>query len=467
MRLIKQFFLLLLFISTISCAESQQNLSGWENVDEILNEIVPPVFPNRSINIMDLGAKNDGITDCLGFIKKGIDSLSNMGGGTLLIPAGNYFVKGAIHLKSNINLHLEKDSKLLFSTIPKDYLPVVYTRWEGVECFNYSSLIYAYNQTNIAITGSGTLNGQASNENWWSWKGKKEFNWEDGMPNQNTDRNLLMKMNNEKIDVNQRVFGNGHYLRPNFIQFYNCKNILMEDFTVKDSPMWIIHPVLSENITVKNIKSIGSGPNNDGLDPESCKNVLIENCFFSNGDDCIAIKSGRNNDGRRINVPSENIVVRNCEMKDGHGGIVLGSEISGGVRNVFLENCKMDSPNLDRAIRLKTNTRRGGIIENLFVRNVEVGEVSDAVVRINMLYDPKEDSDSSFLPVIRNINVSNVTSKKSKYGLRFEGLDNSKITGVNISNCNFEGVKSGNIFNNVDGIILNEVIINGKEAKVD
>jgi polygalacturonase len=464
MKLIRLFLYLLLSAllvsSTISCAENQQNKMGWENVDEILKEVIPPKFPDRTISILDLGAKNDGVSDCLGFIKTGIDSLESLGGGVLLIPAGDYLVGGPIHLKSNVNLHLAEGSKILFSTNPEDYLPVVFTRWEGVECYNYSALVYAYKQTNIAITGLGTLHGQGSDDNWWSWKGKKEYSWKEGMPNQKADRDLLMQMNNNKVDVKERIFGDGHYLRPNFIQFYECNNILMEDFTVKDSPMWIIHPVLSENITVRRVKSVGSGPNNDGLDPESSKNILIEDCYFDNGDDCIAIKSGRNNDGRRINVASENIVVRNCKMKDGHGGIVLGSEISGGVKNVFLENCEMDSPSLDRAIRIKTNIHRGGIIENLFVRNVTVGEVGDAVIRINMNYDPKETSGGGYLPVIRNINISNVTSKKSNYGLRLEGLENSFITDITVTDCTFNGAKKGNIISMVKDADFKNVITN-------
>jgi len=212
-----------------------------------------------------------------------------------------------------------------------------------------------------------------------------------------------MKMNNEGVPVEKRIFGKGYYLRPNFVQFIKCKNILLEDITITNSPMWIIHPVLSENITIKNVKTISDGPNTDGCDPESCKNVLIDNCYFDNGDDCIAIKSGRNLDGRRINVPSENIIVRNSIMKDGHGGVSIGSEISGSCRNVFIEKCKMDSPNLDRALRIKSNSYRGGIVENIFMRNVEVGEVSNAVVNLNMRYDPNEGNDGKYPPVFRNI----------------------------------------------------------------
>jgi len=455
--------LFLLFINSCKVDEIKPEI-GWDHLDQILKNIVPPTFQDKSFNILDYGAIADGETDSRPAIEKAIAECSMEGGGKVVVPSGTYFSKGPIHMISNVNLHLEEGSLINFSIDSKDYLPVVFTRWEGVEVMNYSPLIYALDEENIAITGKGILDGQASSENWWSWKGKKEFGWKEGMPNQNmkTDRVNLMKMNENSTPVDERIFGDGHYLRPNFIQFYRCKNILMEDFTVKNSPMWIIHPVLSKNITIRGVKSIGPGPNNDGCDPESCKDVLIENCYFDNGDDCIAIKSGRNQDGRRVNVPSENIIVRNCKMKDGHGGIVMGSEISGGVRNVYLENCEMDSPNLDRAVRIKSNSYRGGIVENIFVRNVKVGEVGGAIVRLNMFYAPKEGSDGKFPPTFRNIQISNITSLKSKYGLRFEGIENSKIQNVLVKNCSFEGVEKGNIIENVENLKIEDVIINGE-----
>ena len=174
--------------------------------------------------------------------------------------------------------------------------------------------------------------------------------------------------------------------------------MLIEGVTIVNSPMWEIHPVLCQNVTVRDV-SIGShGPNNDGCDPESCRDVLIEGCMFDTGDDCIAIKSGRNDDGRRVNVPSENVIIRNCTMKDGHGGVVIGSEISGGVRNVFAEHCRMDSPHLDRALRLKNNAVRGGVVEDIYMRDVTVGQVAEAVLTIDFFY---EEGDSGSVPADR------------------------------------------------------------------
>jgi polygalacturonase len=226
--------------------------------------------------------------------------------------------------------------------------------------------------------------------------------------------------------------------------------------------MWFIHPVLCENITVKNVTTKSIGPNTDGCNPESCKNVLIKGCNFSNGDDCIAIKSGRNNDGRRLAKPSENIIVQDCKMNDGHGGVVMGSEISGGVKNVFVENCVMDSPDLDRAIRLKSNTYRGGTIENVFVRNIKIGEVRETVLKINMKYAPHEGPGGEFLPVIKNIFLENITSKKSEHALVLDGLENSKIENIFIKDCSFDGVENKSILNHVDRLELSNVYINGK-----
>jgi polygalacturonase len=225
--------------------------------------------------------------------------------------------------------------------------------------------------------------------------------------------------------------------------------------------MWILNPVLCTNVTIRNVTIISHGPNNDGCDPESSKDVLIENCFFDTGDDCIAIKSGRDHDGRRVNVASENIIIRGCTMKDGHGGVVIGSEVSGNVRNVFAENCEMSSPNLERALRIKSNSNRGGIVENIYFRNVTVGDVADAVVRINMFY-ANETGDNH--PQVRNVQVSNVTSKKSVYGIRIEGEEDYPVENIVIENCSFENASKGNILTGVKNLKLTEVKVNGKSV---
>jgi len=268
---------------------------------------------------------------------------------------------------------------------------------------------------------------------------------------------MLNDMGERGVPVEQRVFGQGHFLRPNFVQPYRCRNVLIEGVTIRNSPMWELNPVLCSNVTVRGVTISSHGPNNDGCDPESCRDVLIEDCIFDTGDDCIAIKSGRNNDGRRVAVPSENIIVRNCTMKDGHGGVVLGSEISGGCSNVFVENCKMDSPNLGRALRFKDNARRGGIIENVFMRNVEVGRVSEAILTIDLLYE--EGSNGVHQAVVRNVELENVRSQSSPRVMWIVGYPGAVIDGVRFRNCVFRGVETAEMLSHAGSVLFDKVTI--------
>ena len=421
--------------------------AGWEQVPKILSRIKAPTFPDRDFNITDYGAVSDGNTNCSEAFKKAISAANQAGGGRVVVPAGS-FLTGAIHLKSNVNLYVSEGAVIKFSTDPNMYLPAVYTRWEGIECMNYSPLIYAYKQKNIAITGKGTLDGQGAN--WWHWKKNRE------------DRIALAKQGENGAPVKDRLYG-GKTLRPNMIEPYLCKNILIEGITIRNGPFWHIHPVLSQNITIRNVRVDGMGPNNDGCDPESCKDVLIEGCFFNTGDDCIAIKSGRNDDGRRVNVPTENVIIRNCQMKAGHGGVVIGSEMSGGVRNVFAENCTMDDPNLDRVLRLKTNSLRGGFIENVYARNITVGQVKESILHIYYFYG--EGDKGGFVPIVRNINMENVTCKQSKYAFFLKGYERSPITDVHVKNCTFENIASGDVISNVKNMVLENVKINESVMK--
>jgi polygalacturonase len=455
------FFLALILATLLSACNTSKSAAhtGWDRVPLVLKEIVAPEFPARDFDITAYGAVGDGNTDCSEAFRQAIDACNAAGGGRIIIPQG-IFLTGAIHLKSNVNLHVTQNSTILFSKDPQKYLPVVYTRFEGVECMNYSPFVYAYEEENIAITGSGTLDGQAGSDVWWPWKGKSDDGWQAGEPNQKHDRAELFRMAEEGVPVKERIFGENHYLRPNFIQLYKCKNILIDSVTIKRSPMWEIHPVLCENITVQNLNIISHGPNNDGCNPESSKNVLIKNSYFDTGDDCIAIKSGRNADGRRVDAASENIVIQGCTMKDGHGGVVIGSEMSGSCRNVFVEDCTMDSPNLERALRIKTNSMRGGVVENIYLRNVTVGEVSDAVVKINFNYG--EGDVGQHTPVVRDIYVSNITSRKSRYAISLAGYERSPVTNFNLDNCRFEGVQEGNMVRHYKNLNMKNVYINGQ-----
>ncbi len=451
-----------LFVASCSNNNKQQKpLTGWDKVAEIRDNIQPPTFPDKDFSIMDFGAVKDSTKDCLPAIKKAIAACNEAGGGRVIIPAGTYYVKGPIHLKSNVNLHLEKGSVLKFSTDPNDYLPVVKTRYEGIELMNYSPLIYAYGKENIAITGEGILDGQASNENWWWWCGDKRFGWKEGMPSQRDSANRpeLARLAAQGVPAGERIFGKGHYLRPTFVEPYKCKNVLIKGVTIKNSPFWMLHPTLSENVTIDGVSTISYGPNNDGCDPESCNNMIIKNCYFSNGDDCIAIKSGRDEDGRRINIPTKNLIIEDCVMRDGHGGVVIGSESSGGVENIFAQNCEMDSPNLDRAIRIKSNARRGGTLKNFYFRNIEVGQVHEAVIKINMFYFNEK---GNYIPTLDSVFIDHVTSQKSEYAINIQGIENHPLRGIFINNCEFNDVEKENVIKNAVNVHITNTTINGE-----
>lgn len=433
--------------------------SAWETeVPKIMARIKPPVFPKRDFLITKFGAKAGVQNDSTAAISQAIDACSKAGGGRVVVPEGE-FLTGAVRLKSKVNLYVSKGATLKFSPDTKKY-PLVFTRWEGMECINFSPFIYAFEQTNVAVTGGGTLDGQSSNEFWWPWNGRPQYGWKEGQPNQRAARARLYKMMETGVPVKDRVFGEGSFLRPNFIQPYRCKNVLIEGVKIINSPMWELHPVLCENVTVRGVRVSSRGPNNDGCDPESCRDVLIKDCFFDTGDDCIAIKSGRNEDGRRIGVPTENVVIQGCQMRDGHGGVTVGSEISGGVRNVFAEDCRMDSPNLDHALRVKNNAARGGLLENFYFRNITVGQVAHAVVTIDFNYE--EGAKGKFTPVMRNYFVENVRSGKSDYAVDLQGLDKAPIVNVQMKDVTFDNVAKGSIVRNVEGIKLDEVKVNGK-----
>jgi polygalacturonase len=430
----------------------------WLQVQTIRSNIHSPSFPKRDFDIRKFGAVGNGRSDCTEAFRKAIESCHSSGGGRVIVPAGE-FMTGAIHLLSRVNLHLLPGATIRFSHDPSMY-PLVFTRYEGIELMNYSPFLYAFGQQDVAITGQGTIDGNADDEHWWPWTGNKRFGWKPGQPTQAKDRELLHQMGAKGIPVSKRVFGPGHHLRPNLMQPYRCQNVLIEGVTLLNSPMWNMHPVLSTNVTVRGVTVRSSGPNTDGCDPESCNGVLIENCTFDTGDDCIAIKSGRDNDGRRLHTPSENIVIRGCHMKRGHGGVTIGSEITGGVRNVFAESCRMDGPGLYDVLRLKNNILRGGHLENIYARNMQAGQVSDAGLSINDFYGHSQGG--HYLPVIRNIELRKVTLGKCRRALDLRGLRQAPIQNVRVVDCDFESVAEPSIVQNVKGLSLDGVKINGK-----
>ncbi|MEH6397158.1 glycoside hydrolase family 28 protein [Pseudoalteromonas sp.] len=444
--------------------EAPISADDWQMAEQIKANIVVPTFPAKQFNIKDFGAKENGQYDCTQAIKGAIEACHAQGGGQVYIPNGTYLT-GAIHLLSNVNLHLADNAILSFSTDPTHYLPEVFTRWEGLEMMGYSPLIYAYEQENIAITGKGTLQGNGDNQTWWPWKGPhKEGHWDlikdsqGKVLHQREARDQLMVDAEAGVPVSERIYSTGAYLRPPFIQPYKCKNILIQGVTIKNSPFWLVNPVLCQSVTVDKVNFSSHGPNSDGCDPESCDHVHIKNCVFDTGDDCIAIKSGRNADGRRVGIPSQNIIIENCHMKEGHGGVVIGSEISGGVNNVFVQNCTMDSPHLERAIRIKTNSVRGGLIEHIRIRNVDVGTVKNAVV-INFYYE--EGDAGQFDPTVRDIQIENLHCKNvlSK-AFYLNGFERAPINDIHFKNCHFDQVGSKSIVAHVNNMSLDNVTLN-------
>ena len=438
----------LFLIALLAAPAVRADQSPWAQVPDILAHIQVPTFPDHDFVITNFGAVPDGKTDCSKAIARAIDACAQVGGGRVVVPAGE-FLTGAIHLKSDVELHLAAGATLEFNTDPREYLPPVFTRFEGMECWNYSPLIYAYGQTNIAVTGEGTLDGQADKTHWWLWKGRESR----GAEARPAAGARLVQMVADGVPVAQRRFGEGDDLRPNFIQFNRCRNVLIEGVHIRRSPMWEINPVLCTNVVVRGVDIVSHGPNNDGCDPESCRDVLIENCRFDTGDDCIAIKSGRNNDGRRIGVPSADLVIRHCTMRDGHGGVTIGSEISGSCSNVFVEDCQMSSPNLACVLRLKSNAERGGIIRNIFLRNATVGRVADSVLQIDFLYE--EGTNGPYHPVARNVVMENVTVHETPRVLNVRGFPGAEISGVRIYHSTFRQVEKPDVARDADVKLIN------------
>lgn len=468
--------ILLTVFSSICCKNTKEEQiskedNPWKNFSHILKNTVEPVFKADTLNIIDFGAVADKKTLNTASFTKAINQCSLNGGGVVLVPKGKYLT-GPIHLEDNVNLHLEEGSEILFSVNPDDYYPLVHTSFEGIELMNYSPLIYAYKKKNIAITGKGVLNGQANETNWWPWKGSTSeggtYGFTKGQPSQKDSLNLpvLMDMGQNAIPVEKRVFGKGHYLRPNFVEPFECTNVLIKDVKIINAPFWIIHPMKSTNVIVDSVTVQSHGPNNDGCDPEYSKNVIIRNCTFNTGDDCIAIKAGRDAEGRRIGIKSENIVVQNCKMIDGHGGVVIGSEMSAGVSNIFVENCEMDSPNLERAIRIKSNSRRGGVVDGVYVRNVNIGQVKEAVLKINMHYAIYGDQTGEFIPEVRNVILENVTVKDGgKYAILADGHEKAPIDNIVFKNVKIEKVNKEFSLKNVSNIKIINTYINNKKIK--
>lgn len=399
----------------------------------------PPCFPHGIFDIRDYGAVGDGATSNTRAFRLAIEACCEAGGGMVRVPAGTWLT-GPVHLCSNANLRLERGALLRFSTRFEDYLPVVFTRWEGIECYNYSPLIYAHDCENVAVTGEGTLDGQG--QAWWHWKALQQ-----------AAAKTLYGAESDGIPVENRIFGSEEAaLRPQFLQTIRCRNVFVEGVTFLNGPMWTVHPVYCESVLVRRITVRSNGPNTDGLNPDSCRNLLVEGCDFATGDDCIAINSGMNEDGWRVSMPCENIVIRNCTMSQGHGAVAIGSGMSGGVRNVYVADCRFVGG--DQGIRLKSMRGRGGFVENIFFENIQMAGLCREAIVLNMFYGSSTaESASTTPPVFRNIHVRDVTCQSAGVAVSLRGLPEQPIERVVLENLRLNAVE-GIHCRDVDGLAL-------------
>lgn len=421
-------------------------IEGWDMVPEIMKNISAPQFRDTVFDIKNYGAKSDTTFNSLPAIMAAINDCNTHGGGKVLIPKGTYLSKGSIILKSNVNLHLEEGARLEFSTEPKDYLPMVLTKWEGTECYNYSPFIYSYQSINVALTGKGIIDGNGSAV-FNNWRRKQD---------PATDR--LRQMGQDSIPVYKRIFGEGWYLRPGMIQFFGCKNVLVEDIKIYDSPFWIIHPVYCDNVIVRGVYIDSNNYNNDGCDPESSSNVLIENVDFNVGDDGIAIKSGRDQEGWQIGRATENVIVRNCHFA--RWAITIGSEMSGGVRNIFIEDCKIDS--CRNGIYFKSNLDRGGFFENLYMRNIEADICSWGVVNFRTDYHGYRGGNHP--TQFRNITVENIVCNRvDSVAIMANGVDEAKLYNITLRNIKVKQAPKAIQMKNVVNLKLENIEVNGKQ----
>jgi polygalacturonase len=421
------------------------------------------------VDMAVVGAKQDGKTLNTTLINNTITRLNTKGGGTLFFPAGKYLT-GAIKLKSNITIELEAGATLLFSDNFDDYLPFVEMRHEGILMKSFCPLIYAVDAENITIKGEGKIDGQG--KKWWDEfyrviedlkaNGIHDFNKYQPMWDKANDAKALYAETNEDyISSMQRRF-----FRPPFIQPIRCKNIKIQGITIINSPFWTVNPEFCENITVEGVTINNPlSPNTDGINPESCRYVHIANCHISVGDDCITLKSGRDLQARKLGMADENITITNCTMLAGHGGVVIGSEMSGGVKKVTISNCVFDGT--DRGIRIKSTRGRGGVVEDIQVSNIVMKNINEEAITLDLLYSkmPVEPL-SERTPIFRNINISNITGSDVLIPIKIRGLEESPISDITFTNINIDG-KQKCVFQNYKNIKMNDVFVNGQKISVE
>jgi len=401
-------------------------------------------------DIVKYGADPSGKIRCTEIINNLIDSLADSGGGTLFFPAGT-FLTGPIVLRSNITLYINAGSIVKFSDDFDDYLPMVPSRWEDVRVRNFKSQIYAYKCENISIRGDGHFEGQG--KKWWDFMRRVNSN----QPVENKWQEIFKKENDSLLAKNEYIRSKNNFLRPPMITTYECRNVLIEGVSFSNPPFWTIMPAFSDNVTITGItiENPGNSPNTDGIDPSSCTNVHISDCHISVGDDCIVIKSGRDEDGREAGKPTENITITNCTMLEGHGGVVIGSEMSGGVKRISISNCVFEGT--DIGIRIKTMRGRGGVVEDVRVSNINMYNIVNEGILITLRYQPAQPEPlSERTPAVRNIHLANINIREARRPVAIYGLEERAVSEVSFNDIRSFS-KKGILIENTEGISFHDI----------
>ncbi|MDO4268540.1 MAG: glycoside hydrolase family 28 protein [Eubacteriales bacterium] len=444
--------------------ETYEETFSWSRAEAILEAVQEPRFPDYCVDIRDFGAiAGDGILDT-DAVRQAIETVHEAGGGMVIVPSG-VFDTGSIELKSGVNLCLEQeDSILQFAReITVENYPLVLSYYEGAPCYNWSSLIYAYEQDNIAVTGRGRLDGQADAQTWWNWHGNVGVGQNFSRPS-SSDTAVLRRMTEEGVDIRKRIFGEGHYLRPNFIQTIGCRNVLIEGVTVENSPMWGIHPVLCTSVTIRGVTVRGQWNNNDGCSPENSRLVLIEDCVFQTEGDAVALKSGRGRDGWQLGekgYSARDIVIRNNIFVCGSSGIAFGSEMSGGIRDVYADNNQFGTEGLDYGIRLKANADRGGVVERIYIRDAYMAQIRNAAFYGSVYYG--EEEQGGHIPEFRDIRIRHMVGNGGEYGVFLEAYEEKPVRGLELLDVHLENTEHEIWAVNWENPRVEYMTVNGKE----
>lgn len=438
-------FTILMIIGFTACTQESGVKHSTVSVDapfEMPDILIPDFSSCDTLSILDFGATEGDKDKISAAIASAFEKANTLGGATVMIPEGEW-LSAQLHFKSNVNLHLAKGAVLLFDDKPEDYLPAVHTTWEGMECYNYSPLIYAYECENVAISGEGKI--KAKMDLWRTWFPRPQ-------PHMNSLKHLYtMASKGVPVEERQMVNDTAH-LRPHLIQFNRCKNVLLEDFSIENSPFWTIHPYMCSDVVIRKLKVYAHGHNNDGVDPEMSQNMLIDDCYFDQGDDAIAVKSGRNQDAWRLNTPTKNLVIRNCKVRNGHQLLAIGSELSGGIENVFMDNCTVaDGASMFHLVFIKTNERRGGYVKNIHVSNIKADKMREGILGIetDVLYQWRDlvPTYERRLTPISDVILENIEANDVKFVSCIQGQEEMPVKNIMLKNVKTRVIEKEAYFN--------------------